>query len=103
MPKKAEKETLLLINAGREMSEGLLESAVLSAKDSGQMSNQIFVLRRCAISILAHEGYNQFEQRGRNFNDYLNDLLTQVRAEFDMLCTCDDFEIIKTENSDQVQ
>lgn len=89
-------EVEVLIGAGREIAESLIESAVTAAKDAKQMSNQIFVLRRAAISILAHEAYNQATALGISYAEYVAELTKDIRNESTMLAECGDMELLET-------
>jgi hypothetical protein len=89
-------QTELLVNCGREMAESLMESAVTNAESADQMTNQIFILRSAAISILAHEAYNQATQMGISFAEYMASLTKDIRTETSMLADSPDMELLKT-------
>lgn len=85
------KETL--VDAGRELAQSLLTSAVKDSADSEQMSNQIFVLKVAAVSILAHEAYNQAEQLQIPFGQYLMETVKALSTEYEILCAATDMEL----------
>lgn len=85
----------MLMNAGRELAGSLLVSAVESAESFEQMNNQIFLLRRAAISILAHEAYNQHRQLELDVDEYNTDLLVDIEKEFAMV-EAGKFELVTT-------
>jgi len=72
----------LLRSHGRNMGLGLLEKAIKTANDAHEMSNNILVCRRAAITILAHELLNQEKEFGITREDYLKELKEHLVTEY---------------------
>lgn len=100
MAKMDPKTTEILTSIGRGIAEEMIEAAVKSSENVDQMGNQIFALRRTALSILAHEAFNIQEQLGHSFIDYQASLLRDLSVEFQMLVADDEgtLELLKTKD-----
>lgn len=100
-----EKDKLLeLLNEGREIAENQMDTAIKSSKDALAMSHKIFVLRRSAISILAHEAYNCNDQLGISLSAYVINLVQDLNHEIAALHDPDQGEMETVEiggNSEQ--
>lgn len=85
----------LLTQAGREMAEQMMESAVKAANGPEQMFNQIFTLRAMSISILATVMYNDVAQGGKDPEERLALYHTVLAEEYDMMVTGGQVEMIE--------
>ena len=72
----------LLIRVGRELADVQLTGAVETAESNEQLTNQIFVLRRAALFILATEAFNHYAQFQRPVASFLDltidDLVNEI-------------------------
>lgn len=73
-----------LTNCGREVANSLLETAVKTAKDQGQMSNQLIVLQAAAIHILASSAFN-YSLEGGDPLKFLDSQIKNMKSELFML------------------
>jgi hypothetical protein len=80
---------------GRAISESLLKTAIKKATDKEEMGLHIGALRMAAISLLAHEAYNRNEQMGQSLNDFMIQLMQELREECELLVNAPECEVFK--------
>lgn len=86
MEKLTEKEKRnLLVRCGRETAESMIESAVTSAENPEQMSNQIFTIQVAAQAILATCAYNMERLYGENGNAVIDLFCKEIKSELEMM------------------
>lgn len=80
---KEREEQELLISCGREVARSQLEKAATTAKNAMQLSNQVFLLRRSAIHILAVEFFNLEMEHEMPLDEYFTTLLNVLADEIE--------------------
>lgn len=100
MREARDKREKLIVGCGRDMAQAWMANAIETAKSNEMMNNQIDILRRASIHVLATEMYNDAEQMDISPNDYLKRLNADILLEFEYLRK--DGDLIKAHAGDKL-